>query len=335
MRRASALFTCLALCATLLSGCGPRAQSSTIFAMDTVMELTAYGDRRCVDEAVELIHALEERLSVTAPESEIYALNKDGRGDVSGDTAALLSRALELCALTDGALDITVYPVLRAWGFTTGEYRVPEEDELAELSRLVDYTAVEIDECTVSLPRGVMLDLGAVAKGWAGDAVAALWREAGVKSGLLSLGGNIQTVGAKPDGSKWRIGIRDPFSEETLGAVEVSDMAVVTSGGYQRYFEEDGVTYCHIIDPQTGRPARSGLASVTVIGPEGVVCDGLSTAIFVLGLDAGARLWRASEGYELVLVTDGGEIYITCGIENTFTPMGPYIDSEIQVIRRG
>ncbi len=336
MRRIGALAFCLTLCAVPLTGCAAREQSSTIFAMDTVMELTAYADdRQCVDDAVSLIHDLEDKFSVTDEGSEIYALNENGSGAVSGDTAGLIVRALEICALTGGALDITVTPALRAWGFTTGEYRVPDGGELAELLKLVDYRGVQIDGRTVTLPPGAMLDLGAVAKGWTGDAVSALWRDMGVESGLLSLGGNVQAIGVKPNGGKWNIGIRDPFSEDALGAVAVEDKAVVTSGGYQRYFEENGVRYCHIIDPATGRPARSGLASVTVVGPEGVLCDGLSTAVFVLGLDAGAELWRENPGFEMVLVTDGGEVAITEGIEDAFTPMGSYSDAEIQVIRRG
>lgn len=337
MRRVGAAAALYALCALLLAGCArPQAQSSTIFAMDTVMELTAYAkDRQCVDDAVSLIHELETRLSVTAEDSELYALNETGSGRVSEDTAALLERALELCELTGGALDISVYPVLRAWGFTTGAYRVPGDEEISGLLKLVDYTRVQLDGSDVALPQGAMLDLGAVAKGWTGDAVAALWRDRGVESGLLSLGGNVQAIGKKPNGDKWKVGIRDPFSEDMLGAVAVEDMAVITSGGYQRYFEENGVRYCHIIDPETGAPAQSGLASVTVIGAEGALCDGLSTAIFVMGLERGSALWRENPGFELVLVTDEKQIYITEGIEDAFTPMGAFSDAEIQVIRRG
>ncbi len=333
MKRAAAVLLCLAL--LLLPGCAPRARTSTVYAMDTVMELTAYGDRALVDEAVTLIHDLEEHLSVTAAGSDIARVNAEGHADVDPGTARLISRALDLCKLTDGVLDITVYPVVRAWGFTTGKYRVPEEAEIGSLLEKVDYTAVTVHGERVTLPQGAMLDLGAVAKGWTGDRIASLWREAGLKSGLVNLGGSVQAIGGKPDGGAWRVGIRDPFSEEVLGAVSVRDMAVVTSGGYQRYFEENGVRYCHIIDPAAGRPADSGLASVTVIGPEGVVCDGLSTAVYVMGLERAEKLWRENQGFDLVLVTDSGEVFITDGIEDSFTPMGDYEDTEIQVIRRG
>ena len=334
MRRTASALLCLALLLAL-AGCASQAQTSTVFAMDTVMTLTAYGDRACVDDAVSLIQELEARLSVTAADSDIARVNGSGGGDAAPETAALLKRALELCKLTGGALDVTVYPLVRAWGFTTGAYRVPEDAEIAELLNYVDHTAVKLDGQTVSLPAGAMLDLGAVAKGWTGDKIAALWREAGVKSGLINLGGNVQTVGDKPDGSDWVVGIRDPFSEGLLGAVSARDLAVITSGGYQRYFEQDGVRYCHIIDPKTGRPADSGLASVTVVGEEGVLCDGLSTALYVLGPEEAVRLWRENTGFDLVLVTDGGEVILTEGIEGRFTPMGAYTDKEIKVMRRG
>lgn len=334
MRRAAPALLGLALLLAL-TGCAPRAQTASVFAMDTVMELTAYGDRACVDEAVSLIRALEARLSVTAEDSDIARLNRSGGGEAAADTMALLKRALELCKLTGGALDVTVYPLVRAWGFTTGEYRVPEDALLAELITKVDYAAVQLDGRTVRLPEGALLDLGAVAKGWAADRITELWRGAGVKSGLINLGGNVQVLGGKPDGSAWRVGIRDPFSEDILGAVSVRDAAVVTSGGYQRYFEQDGVRYCHIIDPETGRPADSGLASVTVIGAEGVLCDGLSTALYVMGREEAVRLWRENEGFDLVLVTEDGEAIITEGIEGSFTPMGDYADKEIKVMRRG
>ncbi len=330
MRRAFAL----ALAVIALSGCAPRAQSSTVFAMDTVMELTAYGPRQAVDGAVSLIHEAEDRLSVTAEDSDIARVNGSGGGEVDGDTASLLKRALELCKLTDGALDITVYPLVRAWGFTTGAYRVPGEEEIGSLLEKVDYSAVTLEGNTVTLPEGALLDLGAVAKGWVSDRIAAGFREAGVRSGLINLGGNVMALGKKPDGSDWSVGIRDPFSEGLLGAVSVRDSAVVTSGGYQRYFEENGVRYCHIIDPRTGRPADSGLASVTVVGAEGVLCDGLSTAVYVMGLEAASQLWRENSGFELVLVTDGGEVLVTEGLEDVFKPMDVYKDGEIRVIRR-
>ena len=320
---------CLVLALSLLSGCAPAstqavpAWESTFFAMDTVMNVRIYagGSEALLDAAGDRVRELEALLSVTDPDSEIYALNRDGSAALSGDAAGLLAGALELCGRTDGALDVTIYPVLRAWGFTTGDYAVPDTDTIAGLLARVDYTQVSLDEAagTVSLPSGMEIDLGSVAKGYTGDVLAGLLKAYGVESALLDLGGNIQAIGSKPDGSPWRIGVRDPEGDGNIGVVTVTDKAVVTSGGYERYFEQDGVRYWHIIDPAAGAPARSGLQSVTVVGDSGLVCDALSTALFVMGLDGALEHWRAHRDFEAVFVCEDGSVTVTAGLENGFT----------------
>ena len=338
MRR---LFVPFLLTALLLTGCnngqtpssdGPH--SSELFAMDTYMTLQVYGDEDLLRQGEELILDLERRLSVTSGDSEIAVINRDGQGPVSEDTAVLLGRTLELCARTGGALDLSIYPVVRAWGFTTENYRVPEQAELDGLLAHVDYTKISLNNGVVQLEDGMEIDLGSVTKGYASSQVTSLWRESGVTSALLNLGGNVHALGAKPDGSPWRIGIQDPLGEGNLGVLEIVDKAVITSGGYERYFEQDGETYWHIIDPATGRPARSGLISVTIVGEDGLLCDGLSTSLFVLGLDGAARLWSQSDDFEAVFVTDDGGLYITQGLEDSFTPIADYADADVMVIRR-
>jgi thiamine biosynthesis lipoprotein len=255
---------------------------------------------------------------------------------VSQHTAQLLTAALGLCDRTNGALDLSIYPVVRAWGFTTGSYQVPDEETIDTLLSNVDYTQIGFDSETslVTLPEGMEIDLGSVAKGYTGDLVCDLLRENGVTSALLNLGGNVQAVGAKPDGSPWRIAIQDPTGEDYLGVLEVENQAVITSGGYERYFEEDGVTYWHIIDPATGSPAHSGLISVTIVGDQGVVCDGLSTSLFVLGLEDAAELWRESDDFEAIFVSEDGSITITGGLADVFTPLGSYADEKVTVLER-
>ena len=306
--------------AFLLTGCsGAPAQepeSATFFAMDTAMDFTVYGDAALLDEAETLIGSLEEQVSVTDEHSDIYAIDHTGSGSLSGNAAELMEQALELCRRTGGALDISVYPIVRAWGFTTGSYQIPDEETIQSLLPLVDYTQIQYDAATgvVTLPEGMEIDLGSVAKGYAGQLAAQMLRNSGVESALLNLGGNVQTVGAKPDGSPWQIGIKDPQGEDAMMVLSVEDQAVVTSGGYERYFEQDGQTYWHIMDPSTGHPADSGLISVTIVGDEGVVCDGLSTALFVMGLEKAADLWAQSGDFEAVFVTASGEVYITEGL---------------------
>ena len=283
-----------------LTGCSaessPEPVQGTFFAMDTMMDFTIYGESGLINQSESLIASLESLVSVTDADSELYAINQTGSGMLTEEASSLMKQALEICRRTDGALDLSIYPIVRAWGFTTGSYQVPDEAEIQALLPLVDYRKIQYDAATgtVTLPEGMEIDLGSVAKGYAGQLVAQMLRDNGVESALLNLGGNVQTVGAKPDGSPWQIGIKDPQGEDAMMVLSVEDQAVVTSGGYERYFEQDGQTYWHIMDPSTGHPADSGLISVTIVGDEGVVCDGLSTALFVMGLEKAADLWAQS-----------------------------------------
>lgn len=346
--RLSLLLAGVLAAGAVLTGCGGEqkvsSQSSQVFAMDTVMLLTVYGDQaqQGLDQAEQTIQKLEKLWSATDENSEIWALNHSGGNwvELSEDTQEILSRGLELCALTDGALDLTAYSAVQAWGFPTGVYRVPDEAELERLVGTIDYTQLELDEQTgqARLPEDMSLDLGAVAKGRLGEVLSQDLKELGVTSALLELGGNIQTVGTKPDGSRWRVGIQDPNSQEGgyLAIVEVADQAVVTSGDYQRYFEKDGQTYCHIMDPATAAPADSGVDSVSIVGSDGTVCDALSTALFVMGEEKGAQFWKdhPEMDFEAIFVSQDGSIAVTEGLEEHFTLADGYQDREVTVIRR-
>ena len=323
-----------------LTGCSaessPEPIQGTFFAMDTVMDFTIYGESGLIDQSESLITSLESLVSVTDADSELYAINQTGSGMLTEEASSLMEQALEICRRTDGALDLSIYPIVRAWGFTAGSYQVPDEAEIQALLPLVDYRKIQYDAADgdVTLPVGMKIDLGSVAKGYAGQLVAQMLREHGVQSALLNLGGNVQTVGTKPDGSPWQIGIKDPQGEDAMMVLSVEDQAVVTSGGYERYFEQDGQTYWHIMDPSTGHPADSGLISVTIVGDEGVVCDGLSTALFVMGLEKAADLWAQSGDFEAVFVTASGEVYITEGLRDRFALTEQYADTPVSVIER-
>lgn len=323
-----------------LTGCSaessPEPVQGTFFAMDTVMDFTIYGESGLIDQSESLITSLESLVSVTDADSELYAINQTGSGMLTEEASSLMEQALEICRRTDGALDLSIYPIVRAWGFTAGSYQVPNEAEIQALLPLVDYRKIQYDAADgdVTLPVGMKIDLGSVAKGYAGQLVAQMLREHGVQSALLNLGGNVQTVGTKPDGSPWQIGIKDPQGEDAMMVLSVEDQAVVTSGGYERYFEQDGQTYWHIMDPSTGHPADSGLISVTIVGDEGVVCDGLSTALFVMGLEKAADLWAQSGDFEAMFVTASGEVYITEGLRDRFALTEQYADTPVSVIER-
>ncbi len=191
---------------------GRRAWEREILAMDTVMKLTIYGENapQAGEAAVDRIQELEGLLSVTGEDSEIYAANHTGSAQLSPDAAALLARALALCRETGGALDVTIYPVVRAWGFTTGAYRVPDDGELTALLERVDYRQAALEGDRLTLPEGVELDLGAVAKGYTGDQLMALLAREGIASAIVELGGNVQALGAKPDGSPGEVALQAP-----------------------------------------------------------------------------------------------------------------------------
>ena len=322
------------LCLLLaLTACGPapaptpapapeQPQTSTLFAMDTVMDLSVYSDEEgLLDEAAALVTDLENRLSTTSGQSEISTLNSQGSTTLSTAPAQLLERALGFCQKTNGALDLSIYPVVRAWGFTTSTYQIPPQEQLDRLLSLVDYRQIQFspEDGTVSLPQGMEIDLGSVAKGYTSDRLVELFREHGAASALLNLGGNVQTLGTKPDGSPWRIGIQDPLGDSYLGILATADQAVITSGGYERYFEgEDGTVYWHIIDPETGYPAKNGLISATAIGPEGVYCDALSTSLFIMGPERACQFWQTYQDFETILVTEDHEVLISPGLTDSF-----------------
>jgi thiamine biosynthesis lipoprotein len=293
--------------------------------MDTFMTLTAYGTdaQTAVDAAADEITRLDAILSTGDSESEIYQINQQGGGILSEDTAYLVERSLSLYQETDGAFDIAIYPVMEAWGFTTDEFRVPEEGELEELLTRCDAGEIQYDpeskEITFGM-EGMRIDLGGIAKGYTSGRIMDIFREYGITSGLVNLGGNVQTCGTKTDGSLWRVAVQDPAdSEEYIGILSVSDQAVITSGGYERYFEEDGRTYHHIIDPTTGYPAENGLISVTVISSDGTLADGLSTSLYIMGLEQAVSYWESRQDlFDMVLMTDDREIYVTEGIAEQF-----------------
>ncbi len=311
---------------TACTGTQAKEAEQSFYAMNTFMRVSAYGEN--ADEAVgqvrQRIMELEDMWSVTDENSDIYALNHGGSATVGIYTSELVSFALDIADRSGGALDPTIYPVLTAWGFTTGENRVPSESELSDLLKSVDYHAVSVSENTISLDEGMMLDLGAVAKGEASDEAARILRENGIQSALINLGGNIMTVGGNTDGSGWRIGVKNPSGEGNVGVLTLLDCAAVTSGSYERYFTaEDGTVYGHIIDPESGYPVDNELLSATIISSSGLLCDALSTAVFVMGTERAETFWRAQSadlgGFDMLLITKSGEVIITEGAAERFT----------------
>jgi thiamine biosynthesis lipoprotein len=292
----------------------------TVYAMDTVMTLKAYGKNgeKALDDAENEIEKLDNALRRGNNESEIYKVNSEKSAQVSDETAALVREALDICESTDGAFDISIAPVMDLWGFYTKDFYVPNNDELATELEKVNYKNIIVEDNTISVSENSQLDLGGIAKGYLSSRIMEIFTQDGVTSGIISLGGNVQTLGKKIDGSNWKVAIQNPDDETYIGGLAISDMAVITSGGYQRYFEQDGVIYHHIINPKTGYPAQNGVKSVSIVSDNGTLADGLSTALFVMGLDEGIKYWSEHDGFDVVFVTDDNGIYITEGIADIF-----------------
>lgn len=305
----------------LLSGCKstPAAIRRTEFLMDTDITITAYGPgaKKAVPAAFEEIRRVADLMNANDPNSEVALINKNAGikpVKVSPETFKLLELCQRYSELSGGAFDITVRPLVELWGIGKKDKFVPSDEEIRQVLQLVDYRKVVLDpkERTVFLPvLGMGVDLGGVAKGYGADRAREVLRENNVLSALIDAGGNMWTVGVRPDGKKWRIAIRHPRKEISSGVLAIlpnQDLTLVTSGDYERYFLRDGVRYHHIFDPHTGFPARSSL-STTIVGTNSAEADILSTAVFVLGAEKGLALIRQLGHVGTIIVTPESEVF--------------------------
>lgn len=316
----------LLLLSTLLTACAQTEPiERSLFAMDTYMTVRIWGDEDDLDAVCDLIGDLDAALDAEDASSEIGRLNESGHLTVSEETAELLALAVEYSIQTGGAFDPTVRPLVSAW--KTAETEPPTVDSLLPL---IGTEKVKVDGCTATLSDGAQIDLGGIAKGYTAQVCMEMLAEQGVDCAIVSLGGNVQTLGSKPDGTKWAIGIADPENpDETIAVVRFDwSMALVTSGGYQRYYEFGGVKYHHILEPETGYPAENSLASVTVLAQNGTLADAFSTALFVMGFEEAVEFWKGRDDFEAVFVLKDGSILATSGAAPLLT------DCEFEVVSR-
>lgn len=309
-KRFLSFFLCLimALLSFVLTSCNSEVKTETaeFFVFDTVVDITAYGEnaKEAIEAARDELYRYDALLSTTNENSDIYKANNNEAQEVSTETAEIIEKSLKISELTEGSLDITIYPVVELWGFTGGNYRVPEESEIEETLNFVGFDKISLQgNNVVKDDPKVQIDLGATAKGYIGDKVSEAIKNADCNSAVLSIGGNVVTVGTKPDGKDFNVGITWTDGKGICATVSLKDMSAVTSGTYQRNFTENGVFYHHIIDPKTGYPAQSDIGSVTIFTSNGLAADGLSTAFFVMGSE------KAVEFYE-------SEKYLELGIKN-------------------
>lgn len=319
---------------TILAGCSKsktpaEPTSKTALVLGTVCTITLYDsdDTTIIDKAIARLTELEDILSINKTGTELDLVNNMSGIEpvkVSEDTLNVVKKGLEYSALSNGTMDITVGPLVKLWGIGTDSAAVPTQEDIETAKSLINYEDVVIDEAnsTIYLKNtGMKIDLGAIAKGYAADEVAKILEDNGVKSAIVNLGGNIFVLGNKVDGSDWKVGVQNPEKdgEATIGYVTVTDKSVVTSGIYERYFEEDGKKYHHILSPETGFPYENEILGVSILSDLSIDGDSLSTTLFALGVEEGLKLIESLDGVDAIFVTKDHKLYMTKGFEEIFT----------------
>ena len=311
---------------TILSGCSKDNKvteplSKTELLMGTVVTVTLYdsNDEGILDKVFTKVKELESTLSINENGTLVDKINESAGIEpvkVDYDTYTVIKKGLEYAKLSNGLFDISVGPIVKLWNIGLPEAKVPTQEEIDSRIPLVGYSDVELndEENTVFLKRqGMMIDLGGVAKGYTADVISDILTEEGVKSAIIDLGGNIFAHGLKVDGSTWRIGIQNPFSDrgDIIGTITVKNKSIVTSGIYERYIEKDGIKYHHILSPKTGYPYENELAGITIISDKSSDGDALSTSVFAMGVEEGMKFVNTQEGIDAIFVTKDNKIYIT------------------------
>ncbi|WP_026881504.1 FAD:protein FMN transferase [Clostridium akagii] len=269
---------------------------------------------------------LEGLMSFYLSTSEISKLNLEaGKNEVILDeeTFEVIKKSKEYSELCHGTFDITAAALVKLWGIFSKNQRIPAKEEIENILHLINYKDIILNEEKKSAKlskAGQKIDLGAIAKGYAADKIIEIYKKNAVKSAFINIGGNVLTLGNKPDNSPWLIGIQNPFEPrgKNIGVIKISDETVVTSGDYVRYFKENNIKYHHILDPNTGYPANSGIISATIIGKNSMEADALSTGIFILGLIDGMELVEKTNGIDAIFITSDKKIYVTHGAKEKF-----------------
>jgi len=316
----------------LICGCGKKEYSRVEFLMDTVVEIKVchrnkVEAQKAIDSAMEEMKRVEQKMSRFLPDSEVSRINNEASSETVRESGAtrgwipvddelfcLLKESVGLSELTRGCFDVTIYPLMKIWKFAGENPRVPGDREIKEGLELVGYENMRVENGKVRFAKkGMGIDLGGIAKGYAVDAAVRVLKEKNIGSAMVNAGGDIYVLGRK-GGKPWRIGIRHPRKEgDILGVVEVEDRAIVTSGDYERFFFSGGKRYHHIFDPKTGYPAN-GCQSVTIVAKETSFADALATGVFVLGPRQGMDLIESLEEVEGVIVDKEGEVSVSSGL---------------------
>lgn len=300
--------------------------SKSSFLLDTVVSVQIYDkqEHEILEGCFDVIKKYERIFSRTNVNAELYQLNqgtlpRNGQAfQISDELTDILTYSLYYSDLSDGAFDISIAPISSLWNFKPSNPIRPSDEAIQEALPLVNYNYIELGDNEVSFAKdGMGLEVGAIAKGYIADRVKDYLVENGVKSAMINLGGNVLCLGTKPDGTPFNVGIQMPYADrnETIAIMQISDLSVVSSGIYERFFELDGVNYHHILDPRTGYPYDSDLISVSIISPYSVDGDGLSTTLFALGLENGTKLIESLPDTYAIFITEDYQLHYTKGFK--------------------
>jgi len=296
------------------------------YALGTIINLKVYGSKgeTAIKKAIEKLNDIDDKMSAFKEDSEISRItSKAGvmSQAVSKDTFFVIKKAVEYSEILEGTFDPTIRPLVKLWNIGTEQETIPEKVQIDETLKLVNYNDVILDESKNSImlkQKNQALDVGGIAKGFAADEVRDILYEHNIKSALIDLGGNIFALGSKNDGTHWKIGIQNPFKPrgEYIGILSVKNKSVVTSGNYERYFMKDGKRFHHIIDPKTGYPSQSKIISATIISDNSIDGDGLSTGVYIIGIDKAMKIIEAIDGIGAIFVTEDKKVYMTSGVKD-------------------
>lgn len=300
----------------------------SFYILGTIVQLKVFGRNaeKAIDEVIERLNDIDDKMSIFKDYSEVSKINKNaGKAAqiVSEDTYLLIKDAVKYSKMSEGAFDPTIGPIVKLWNIGTETAAIPDENEISEKLKLVNHNDIILNDDNHSVMlshQGQSIDVGGIAKGYAADEVKKIFLKNHIKSAIIDLGGNIFVMESKENNEPWKVGIQNPFEPrgKYVGIISVKDKSIVTSGNYERYFEEAGKKFHHIIDPRTGYPSESRIISATIISDKSIDGDGLSTGVYIIGLDKAFKLIESLSGIDAIFITDDKKIYSTSGIKDNF-----------------
>lgn len=310
--------------------------SKKTYALGTHITLSVWTNNqnqgnKAIEESFKRIIEIEERMSANIETSDVSKINENAGMnpvDVHKDTAFVINKSLEYAKLSNGTFDPTIGKLVKLWGIgsTSAEdpdHKIPSEKEISDALNYIDYNLLKnIGSNSFLLEKAnASIDLGGIAKGYAADEVYSILKNNGINHALINLGGNVLTLGTKADGTKWRVGIQNPYEPTGthLAIIEIADQTVVTSGNYERYFIKDDIRYHHILDTKTGYPAQKGIISSTIITDSSIDADALSTSVYALGVEEGLKLIESLENTETLIITEDNKVYLSSGLDKIIT----------------